>query len=179
MTHLSVYSNDNSAFGFTFTWSIQNFSECVQKEDEYIDSPGFELKGYIWDLHLFPKGDKTPGFISCYVRHESYTSARRISYPSVVNTVLSIQASNGLFKTIGEQTFNPNSTSDIAYQYSFEELYGPDAFLDNDTLTLRCRIWENENDPIRSLYKITQNNGNWFIFNDLCDSDGYNLTLSP
>lgn len=159
---------DKRTGGFSFTWSIHNFSYCVQKEAEFIDSPQFIVEAlgsnYTWYLRLFPRGYGANGFISYYLRQTKSAS--------VVNAVLSIRINNGLFKEIGEQTFNTNSISESGYMYflSYEELIEPGAFLDNDILTLRCRIWRNETDLSTTIncyayteINITKLNYKWIL----------------
>lgn len=141
--------NDEGARGgFAFFWSIHNFSHCVQKESEFLESPSFGAEeNTTWFLRLFPKGNGAPGFASCYIRRDKGVSSTKF--------MLSFRGRDGLFFNSGENTVESYDLEPVGEQCflkfnQFNELSGPDApCLDKDTLHLCCRIWRNSNDLLQ------------------------------
>ncbi|KAG8186211.1 hypothetical protein JTE90_008739 [Oedothorax gibbosus] len=63
------------------------------------------------------------------------------------NFTLAIRMYNGQFKETDENVFDgSNYFKGYSKFLSLEELKGSDGYLDNDTLTVRCRMWKTDFD---------------------------------
>lgn len=149
------FVEDYETGGLTFTLSIHNFSNCVQKEDEFLDGPKFvvdSIKYTTFNLRVYPKGNGARGFISCYLMKDHHLDHELlIVYNKLksINYVLLIRTCDGVFK--GEPCkLSREKLLGSPKMLSIKDLNEPGAYLDNDTLTLRCRLWVDDNDLLTS-----------------------------
>ncbi|KAG8182867.1 hypothetical protein JTE90_024610 [Oedothorax gibbosus] len=162
----------------TFTWYIHNFSRCNKNENESIISPHFCAGGIEWLLQLYPKGlNESHDFASFFlspVSYEKYPANNTFMY------VLSIRKHDGHFKDSNELSVTKYVTRPDACKYfiSLYELNKPDVYLDNDILTLRCRLWKRDVDLPESVncfahakIKVAKLDYLW-ILTDLVDTAG-------
>ncbi|KAG8176306.1 hypothetical protein JTE90_010025 [Oedothorax gibbosus] len=168
---------------YTFTWAIHNFSHCNKKKDGSLFSPVFYVGGSIpFKLVLYPKGcacDGSTGFMSLHLHSVNYKSFNtRVIY----KFVLSLKRFNGIFK----DSYREVSISICCQQscacrnfISIDELNETNAYLENDVLTLRCRVWRataSVSEPsvdcfAKTEIKIAKLNYLW-ILEDLVGPDG-------
>ncbi|GBM07237.1 hypothetical protein AVEN_25492-1 [Araneus ventricosus] len=133
---------------FTITWRIKNFSFCWQRDAEELTSPKFfidGLEGSKWTLFLFPRASrsKEEGFLTCYLLHESDEND---PHEVEIDYELSALGCDGLpleSVSFTKCAMHGNEwTSPLILQQKTVFLEKRDAFLPKDTLTIRCRIWQ-------------------------------------
>ncbi|GFT86870.1 TD and POZ domain-containing protein 1 [Trichonephila clavipes] len=143
--------------GLTFTWSIENFSCCGQKNGKCIKSLKFDKKIGIlqWYLLLYPRGfnDNCKDFISFYLFSHSNIVCNidfELSFIAVDGSVL-------VSKRLHVNDFKPGKTSGCDEFVRREEVLNirRKDYLPGDVLTARCRI--------RDLDENNARDGHWFI----------------
>ncbi|GBN94250.1 TD and POZ domain-containing protein 3 [Araneus ventricosus] len=132
---------------FTFIWKLENASYCWQKIGERIESPSFILDSIEetkWKLRLYPRGQDWSNEIGFYlVREADSKGADNIE----IEYDLSFLAQDG---TSLESRSPMIRNFFRKYGFGFnsfatrEDVFGArrSAFLRDDTLTARCRIWK-------------------------------------
>ncbi|XP_055953411.1 speckle-type POZ protein B-like [Argiope bruennichi] len=139
--------DENSKKCFTFIWKLENASYCWQKTGERIESPSFVLDSIEetkWKLRLYPRGQERSNEIGFYlVREADSKGADNIE----IQYDLSFLAQDG---TVLETRIPMTRTFFKKYGFGFysfamrEDVFVArrSAFLPQDTLTARCRIWK-------------------------------------
>lgn len=132
--------------GFSFIWTIKNLSFC-NPQGGSIESPDFVAKtagGMRWCLRLFPKGSYEAGSMTFFLCLMS--NPKKSSF--TVNYALSIGVANGSFKKIRDKEFNSNGSTYQGFScfLTLHELSKNRTLIEDDILTLRCRIWKKNRD---------------------------------
>ncbi|GBL76120.1 TD and POZ domain-containing protein 1 [Araneus ventricosus] len=135
---------------FTFTWTVENISYCWLKAPEYFESPTFVINApqeSEYSLQLHPRGHQKDNYIGFYLMKKGNRPPVRIDceiaflakdgsvLASTEYTNCTICAGNGDFK---ERTdvFVANRS----------------AYLPEDKLTARCRIWKSDGDMTEDVH---------------------------
>ncbi|GFW29434.1 TD and POZ domain-containing protein 5 [Trichonephila clavipes] len=138
---------------FTFTWVIENFTYCWQKNGERIMSPEFSSNAIVescWRLELYPKGsgDNSKDFLSFYLyKATGITNSCISNIPCNIYFELSFIAVDGsvlVSKVIHKNDFCVGMKRGISLFVKCEEVFRirKKDFLPGDGLTARCRIWQ-------------------------------------
>ena len=75
----------------TFTWTIEDFFDRPEKNDEFIKSSTFSINGpndkvTSWELKLYPKGDRGQSeFVSLYIMNKSFSSEKVMASASLLD----------------------------------------------------------------------------------------------
>ncbi|GBN88851.1 hypothetical protein AVEN_176736-1 [Araneus ventricosus] len=135
---------------FTFTWTLENASYCLQKKGEKIESPVFvvdEIHKTKWKLWLYPRGESNGNFIGCFL-HREFASEGEDSVE--IKYELAFIGESGLvptFKSLIQHSFSKIGGRDYGYPKFVKRedvfILKRSTFLPKDTLTARCRIWKN------------------------------------
>lgn len=129
---------------YTFWWFIENYSYCWHKVGEKLTSPEFTadgLKGTVWHVSLFPRGEKEEGIMSLFLNRNSVddgTEDFQIQYE------LAILAANG--PAVCSSKYDVSFKRGIGYGCTLvlpmnDVLRRKEAYLPQDALTVRCKIW--------------------------------------
>ncbi|GBL99339.1 TD and POZ domain-containing protein 5 [Araneus ventricosus] len=134
---------------FTFIWSVQNYSYCWHGECEDLESPTFfaeMMQQTSWNLHLYPRGNGDPDFISLFLKRcDNCNGPEKIA----LNFELSILDANG--RDLESDKIELN---DLEFQKSAS--YGLSDFFErpennlvgraftSDILRVRCTMWIGE-----------------------------------
>lgn len=137
-----VLEDENGTEGFSFIWTIQNFSYCLQQHGESLPSPYFvvdTLGQTEWRLKLYPKGELNPTTIRIDLTYSAASKQR----PIEINYVLSIRSINGAFKKFLARKYIFATAKGYGSPCSLTpaQLFKRGVYLDNDTLTVQCRMW--------------------------------------
>lgn len=145
--------DDNSIGGFYFIWKIQycGHFNFMQKHGS-IQSPTFvmnTLKEAKWHAVIHRKENENIVYFLIHL----------LSKVSVtVNVEVSVRETNGLFKNLNKNCFTSeaNSGNYILRLPLFN--IGDNAYLDNDEMTLRCRMWKDTSELLQSVrcYAVTK-----------------------
>ncbi|GBM89277.1 TD and POZ domain-containing protein 3 [Araneus ventricosus] len=134
---------------FTFIWNIKNISFSFYKEQFY--SPSFsvhEMGGTEWDLLL--KNGKDD--VSCRIRRlndsgpDEFQLDYELSFLSADESVLLSQIFNK--KEYKKSHIDSNSTLSVQKNKILKD--NKDLFIFDDTLTVRCRMWDSKESIIQS-----------------------------
>lgn len=132
---------------FSFTWVIENFSFCWQKNRERISSPAFIVDTMAktkWTLEIWPRGDEDIdlNFISFYLVREKDSKGPRsfrilfeLSFLAVDGSSLASMSSQYSFTKDDSWGSSEFVKRDEVFQIKRKD------FLPRDVLTARCRIW--------------------------------------
>ncbi|GBN16480.1 Speckle-type POZ protein [Araneus ventricosus] len=139
---------------FTFTWSIENISYSWHKRREKIVSPKFfapPIQFSAWTLRLYPRGFENSDYLSLFLRRETDTACDNLTVNFELSCI-SADTSPLQARCIPETL----KTFTKAEEHGFGELrflrrhdvFGrrKALYLPKDTLTLRCRMWKDEDD---------------------------------
>ncbi|KAF8777737.1 Kelch-like ECH-associated protein 1 like protein [Argiope bruennichi] len=137
---------------FIFTWRIENISYSSCKTGKQIVSPVFcasAIKNSVWTLRLYPRGIDNSDYLSLFLSRENDSVPEDLA----VNFELSCVSSDGslLHSCLIPETFKTFAKSgdtgfgELCFM-SRHDIFGrrKSLYLPKDTLTLRCRIWKNE-----------------------------------
>ncbi|GIY06262.1 speckle-type POZ protein B [Caerostris darwini] len=127
---------------FVFTWTIENFSFCIQSCQNWFESPPLiarNMENSRWIILLYPRGIIDENYISVYLKHvDGNLSGQKISFE---------------FQLIG---FNDSVRRDVHLcqknvlqgfpLFLLRDAIGMnkrnrDFYLPHDTFRLRCRLW--------------------------------------
>lgn len=151
---------DDHNNGFSFFWTIRNFSYCVKKTGQYLESPAFSTfhNRDTFILNLFPRGKDINDNDSVVF---SLGMLPRLP-TKIVDCQLSIRTLSGSFKKITDTpttiTFLGRSLgivkSEPLSSLRRQEVYknGTDAYLVNDALTIRCRIYQIDGQMLENIH---------------------------
>ncbi|GFT01636.1 speckle-type POZ protein B [Nephila pilipes] len=143
--------------GFSFTWVIENFNFCWQKEGGAIMSPAFiadTLEKTKWRLLLYPKGvsDVKEDFISFYLERQedcrgpkSFTIFYELSFLAADGSVLE---SSGTSKYSFCKNYGRGFKDFVKQREVFQKRRKE--FLFRDILTARCRLWNTAQGVIKN-----------------------------
>ncbi|GBM07235.1 hypothetical protein AVEN_25491-1 [Araneus ventricosus] len=141
---------------FTITWRIKNFSFCWQRKVEELSGPTFFIEGMEgskWTLILFPQAtrSKERGTIACYFYLENEENG---PHEVEIDYELSALGCDGLplaTASFTKSTMQGNEwSSPLLLQKNTVFLEKRDEFLPKDSLTVRCRIWQINQENINS-----------------------------
>ncbi|GBN61419.1 TD and POZ domain-containing protein 3 [Araneus ventricosus] len=132
---------------FTFIWKIKNFNFCSSNSG--IHSPVFfahVLGGTNWTVYLYSDDKDLPGCLSCYIRRQNDSGPQLLQ----LDYELSLLAGNGsvlyseIFLKKLYMTFNTDWKTALHVNKDEVFLHKKDLFMPDDTLTIRCRMWNSQ-----------------------------------
>lgn len=137
---------DPSIGGFSFIWNIQHFSYFIQKS-ESIQSPSFvinTLKEAKWNYIFKQARSKYSLLQPFYLRLLSKGTLHNVN----INVAVYVRETNGLFKMVCNKhhTFLENG-QDLECFFVNEG----NTYLDNEELTLCCRMWMDSSELFHSV----------------------------
>ncbi|GFY50852.1 speckle-type POZ protein-like B [Trichonephila inaurata madagascariensis] len=138
----------------TFFWNIENYSYYRKKEGEHICSPTFEVESIEnseWYFYLYPQSSSDENYIS-YELYGSLSEETREVIP--VEFELAILTEDGSVLEIKEREGTSYRSGRPGYLEAFalsKEMIKREAFLSNDTLRTRCRLWRTDGKAAASL----------------------------
>ncbi|CAL1263561.1 unnamed protein product [Larinioides sclopetarius] len=130
----------------TITWKIKNFSFCWQKNEGELCGPTFVIEGLQnskWTLLLFPRASrsKEEGSIACYLYHKKEDTE---THEVEIDYELSALGCDGQpLETVSfpKCTMQGNDwSSPLLLRKKIVFIEKRDEFLPNDSLRIRCRI---------------------------------------
>lgn len=146
-----VLEDDKGTGGFSFIWTIQNFSYCLQQNGESLLSPSFAVDALgkdKWCISLYPRGSNLhKDMLSVYLRRIAFKH-----FPLEVNFVISIRTIKGTFKKfeVSKDIFAEISGHGVPNFLTLAQLFEKGVYLENDALTVQCRMWRSTVDPSAS-----------------------------
>lgn len=133
---------------FIFTWLIENFSLCPQRNKQFIASPTFVvdfLEKIEWQLLVYPRGrTKKEKSIGCFLEiKEDFSS----EVTTVGFTLGALSVTGKVFKdTIENCVFKKSICWGNPAFVTREDIFNTtNGLLPNDTLTLTCKMWRTDN----------------------------------
>ncbi|GBM11938.1 Speckle-type POZ protein B [Araneus ventricosus] len=134
---------------FTFIWKLENVSYCVEGKDEAIYSPEFvvdSINETKWFLGLYPRGEEDGNYIGFFLFRGPDSKG---AVPKKMKFEFAFINNNGSVLTSRKAAINDFLESeghgfpDLAER---EEVFNTkrSAFLPQDILTARCRIWKSD-----------------------------------
>ncbi|CAL1275157.1 unnamed protein product [Larinioides sclopetarius] len=167
--------DDSDAKGCTFLWKIENLSYCWLKRGECIKSPAFtvdSLYGTIWSLCLFPKGVKNQNSATVVLKREHEHCGPNFIQVKYQIALLDKDGSVLEDKHIWEKGFQKEK-SVFFYVCKGQEKVPENerkSFLPSDTLTIQCKIWQKDEDPVvlellsaQTVFKVQRRSFVWTI----------------
>ncbi|GBN77974.1 hypothetical protein AVEN_129812-1 [Araneus ventricosus] len=132
---------------YTFLWKLENISYCLEKKGKRIESPSFVVDAIDqtkWKLCFYPRGDSDEDWIACYLHREA--DSKGASSVKIKYELALIKDDGSELKSTGiiENTFSKNSGFGRSKFLKREDVFLTERsiFLQQDTLTARCRIWK-------------------------------------
>ncbi|GFW04428.1 speckle-type POZ protein B [Trichonephila clavipes] len=138
----------------TFFWNIENYSYYRKKEGEHICSPTFEVESiehskWYFYLHAQESSDEI------YISYDLYGSLSEETREVIsVEFELAILTEEGSVLQIKEREGTSYRSGRPGYLEAFalrKEVIKREAFLSNDTLRTRCRLWRTDGKAAASL----------------------------
>lgn len=141
--------------GFSLVWKIENFSHCLEKRNEPLESPPFcvdTLSSTSWRLLLYPRGTDDENIIAFYIQRESDDCG---PLAITVNFELAFIAPDGTvlkMAELNEHVFEVGNGYGIPCFIARSDVlrFEKDLYLPNDTLTARCRLWKSNSSVAES-----------------------------
>ncbi|GFR16968.1 tdpoz2 [Trichonephila clavata] len=133
---------------FSFTWAIENFSFCWQRDGETILSPAFivdTIERSKWKLMLYPEHLSGKAYyVSFFLKREKDSKGPIDIKIFLEFSFLAADGSVIMSNEILEYSFHRGAAADFPETLKKELLQSQrEQFLPNDILTVRCRIWKN------------------------------------
>lgn len=144
MSSKMPHINDTDTQVYTCLWKIKNFSHCLRKVNECLESPSFVIDSFEktkWCLRVYPRGVSDDKFIGCSLdRQISDKEKPRINIDFEVSF---LDADKSAFMAFESKNvwFEVDENYGVSKFISRKEMFSRKSiFLPQDTLTICCRI---------------------------------------
>ncbi|GIY92846.1 TD and POZ domain-containing protein 4 [Caerostris extrusa] len=134
---------------FTFTWKLENVSYCWPKRTESVYSPTFvvdTLEGTKWKLELCLRGYSDGNYIGYFFHRDKSCNSLVLELDYELSFLAADGSALKIFKE-NNKSMRKNKNFGEPLFAAREEVFirRRSAFLPNDTLTARCRMWRSDN----------------------------------